>query len=71
MLTVGKDMSVHVTGADEASCIDKYRPMFQNNLTRLTKNWASVIYELYALNFRFVLSILLITVWVYIKKILI
>lgn len=55
VLTVGKDMSVHVTGADEASCIDKYHPKFQNNLARLTKNWAGVIYELCTLNVRFVL----------------
>lgn len=53
MLTVSKDMSVHVTGANEASCIDKNHPKFQNNLTWLTMNWEAVIYELYTLNIKF------------------
>lgn len=53
VLTVGKDMSVHVTGANEAYCIDKNHPKFQNNPSQLTMNWEGVISELHTLNIKF------------------
>ncbi len=60
-----KDISVHVAGADEASCIDKrkYLPKFQNNLTLLTMNCAGIMYELYTLIDKFNQHLLLIVAW--------